>query len=373
LTTKGDLFGYDTDVERIPIGANDEVLTADSTQALGLKWAAAAGGTDADAIHDNVDGEIVLVTEKVSPVGADLILIEDSAASNAKKRVQITNLPGGADADAIHDNVASEISAIASKATPIDADFLLIEDSAAGDAKKKITIGDLPITVWSPILDNKGSTDTPDDDFDSGSLDGKWTAVNGSSGTVSFLETAHVNKYDLGTRSGWLLIQAGNSGSRTVELRQDWTLGDGESIILAISPGLQLDDTAANNDHWIGMAINDDDAGYDAGSNKVWVNAEVQAAGQISIFAYDGSTIYGKIDNAPGLWLLYFRIARVGTSYYASVSRDGSSWTLLGDKTIASAPNNLWIFVDNINPVVDPVPITAVYWIRQGTNTLDPW
>lgn len=51
--------------------------------------------TDADAIHDNVAGEIAAVTEKVTPVGADLILIEDSADSNNKKRVQITNLPGG--------------------------------------------------------------------------------------------------------------------------------------------------------------------------------------------------------------------------------------------------------------------------------------
>jgi hypothetical protein len=42
LTTKGDLFGYDTANARIPIGTNNQVLTADSTQALGLKWAAAA-------------------------------------------------------------------------------------------------------------------------------------------------------------------------------------------------------------------------------------------------------------------------------------------------------------------------------------------
>ena len=43
LTTKGDLFGYDTANARIPIGTNDTVLTADSTQALGLKWAAVSG------------------------------------------------------------------------------------------------------------------------------------------------------------------------------------------------------------------------------------------------------------------------------------------------------------------------------------------
>jgi len=41
LTTKGDVLGYDTALARIPIGANDTVLTADSTQSLGLKWATA--------------------------------------------------------------------------------------------------------------------------------------------------------------------------------------------------------------------------------------------------------------------------------------------------------------------------------------------
>ena len=50
----------------------------------------------------------------------------------------------GADATAVHDNVAAEISAVAEKVTPIAADFLLIEDSAAADAKKRIQIGNLP-------------------------------------------------------------------------------------------------------------------------------------------------------------------------------------------------------------------------------------
>jgi len=44
LTTKGDMYGFSTVDARIPIGANDTVLTADSTQSLGLKWAAPASG-----------------------------------------------------------------------------------------------------------------------------------------------------------------------------------------------------------------------------------------------------------------------------------------------------------------------------------------
>jgi hypothetical protein len=43
-STKGDLSGYSTAQARIPIGDNAQVLTADSTQALGLKWATPSSG-----------------------------------------------------------------------------------------------------------------------------------------------------------------------------------------------------------------------------------------------------------------------------------------------------------------------------------------
>ncbi len=45
LTTKGDLFGFDTADARIPIGTNGHILTADSSESLGLKWAAPASAT----------------------------------------------------------------------------------------------------------------------------------------------------------------------------------------------------------------------------------------------------------------------------------------------------------------------------------------
>lgn len=45
LTTKGDLYGFGSSDARIPIGTNGHVLTADSTQTLGLKWAAPGGGS----------------------------------------------------------------------------------------------------------------------------------------------------------------------------------------------------------------------------------------------------------------------------------------------------------------------------------------
>ena len=44
LTTKGDTHGYSSTNARIPIGSDGDVLTADSGEALGLKWATPGGG-----------------------------------------------------------------------------------------------------------------------------------------------------------------------------------------------------------------------------------------------------------------------------------------------------------------------------------------
>tara|TARA_R110000824_G_scaffold7499_1_gene33441 strand:- start:841 stop:1377 length:537 start_codon:yes stop_codon:yes gene_type:complete len=44
LNTKGDTHGFTTENARVPIGINNQVLQADSTEALGLKWATLANG-----------------------------------------------------------------------------------------------------------------------------------------------------------------------------------------------------------------------------------------------------------------------------------------------------------------------------------------
>jgi hypothetical protein len=44
LTTKGDLYTFSTVDARLGVGANDTVLTADSSEATGLKWATPAAG-----------------------------------------------------------------------------------------------------------------------------------------------------------------------------------------------------------------------------------------------------------------------------------------------------------------------------------------
>ena len=111
-------------------------------------------GSDTTAIHDDTAGEINAIAAKAIPVAADVLIVEDSAASFAKKKIDLTNLLGGV--DAIHDNVAGEINAIATKATPVAADVLVIEDSEAAFVKKKIDLTDL-INSTEPVAAAQGA------------------------------------------------------------------------------------------------------------------------------------------------------------------------------------------------------------------------
>jgi len=82
LTTKGDLFGYDTANARVPIGTNGQVLTADSTQSLGLKWAAAAAGASWSIVNSGGTSLSAATTVTVSGIsGADKVLILVTGAS----------------------------------------------------------------------------------------------------------------------------------------------------------------------------------------------------------------------------------------------------------------------------------------------------
>jgi hypothetical protein len=101
LTTAGDLHGYGTSNTRIPIGVNDTVLTADSTETLGLKWAAASGGlwsvlgdyeaTGAESTHTfsftavdfDDDSELFLVIDGAVTASLSLLIrINGDSSSN---------------------------------------------------------------------------------------------------------------------------------------------------------------------------------------------------------------------------------------------------------------------------------------------------
>ncbi len=74
LTTKGDLHGYSSSNTRIPIGSDDQVLTADSAQALGLKWADSGGVTITSQTTSYTDGQTTTSSSLVDITGSSTTL-----------------------------------------------------------------------------------------------------------------------------------------------------------------------------------------------------------------------------------------------------------------------------------------------------------
>lgn len=99
--------------------------------------------------------------EELDPETSDYLPIYSSGNN---RKVSISNLPfssGSFDEDAVHVNVANEISGIAEKATPADADIIIIEDSADSYSKKRVQIGNLPSSGSGGSSTFLGLTDTP--------------------------------------------------------------------------------------------------------------------------------------------------------------------------------------------------------------------
>ncbi len=82
------------------------VLTASGLRKTALDDLPAGSTTDAAAIHTNQAGEIAALTAKATPVSADLLIIEDSEASNVKKKVQVGSLGGGTTTNLMRVNLA---------------------------------------------------------------------------------------------------------------------------------------------------------------------------------------------------------------------------------------------------------------------------
>lgn len=109
------------------------------------------------------------------------------------------------DANAIHKNVAAEISTITAKALPVRNDLFIIEDSEASNAKKRATLGSLlvaePDYFSGPVRFY--------DEFFPPALDDQWTTSTSGTGSLVDVQLAP---------GGQVLIRAGNANGRTAEL-----------------------------------------------------------------------------------------------------------------------------------------------------------
>jgi hypothetical protein len=123
------------------------------------------GNVTNDAQLKRAAGDINSFAEKTSPTGADLILIEDSANSYNKKKVQITNLPGGSGSTTFTGltDAPDSYSGQAGKALRVNSGETSLEfynPSSSGGIKPYNILGETGYTTLSEALTSIGSTET---------------------------------------------------------------------------------------------------------------------------------------------------------------------------------------------------------------------
>jgi hypothetical protein len=93
LTTKGDLFTFTSVDARIGVGANGTVLTADSAESTGLKWATPASGGTGGYTLLNAGGTALTgaATITISSITSNdlLIMVTGATSANASSLISL--------------------------------------------------------------------------------------------------------------------------------------------------------------------------------------------------------------------------------------------------------------------------------------------
>lgn len=320
-------------------------------------WTSLSASDDPDAIHDDENGEINALTLKTYPEANDVLLIEDAAATFAKKSILVDDLPTGAatDPDAIHDNVSAEISALTQKTAPVLDDLVLIEDSEASHAKKRAKLRNIPrpasgANLWYP----PSSPHSYDDEFDSDTVDSAWDVWDYTAAQAGSIVSG-VDAYDTGFTSGsniradqnnngrrsWLLVQT-PANSHFITLHKDITLPT-NAIVWGRFRFTQR--YTVTYDSIFSFGLYADDSGIpDNVNNRVQIayafpNPTGTMRADLRIVS-GGSTIADNWTtdvDAQGQALEYFAIHKIGTTYHGWVGTAAGNWIYMGSGTVATA------------------------------------
>lgn len=259
LTTKGDLFGYSTLNARVPVGTNGQVLTADSAQALGLKWATPA--TSANTALSNLTSPTAvnqdLIFSGTDPsVSAPNGNLHLSASTQIRTHAVVVPASDGSQSlGTIGDNfnnvkaynhqIAATDSTYLSMSANAAANYSIVWPGAQGAASTFLQNDGSGVLSWSAAsggattaLDNLASVaintallPASDNSINSGSIAKRWQnifvrGVIGSAGDGVIFPAIDVNGTTLYRSTGAAALSWGNmrlldGGSQT---SVDWNL-----------------------------------------------------------------------------------------------------------------------------------------------------
>lgn len=221
-----------------------------------------------------------------------------------------------------------------------------------------------------------------DDDFSSTTLGSHWTVTHGAVGTVDPFATNSSAIYDLTSVPDTLAVQADDN---TFSIRQDHTLADGESVVLTLSPAINISSNLSD-EVVAGITLNSDDSSPVARSGNGYISIQFRATNDgwvIQMLTKDsaGATLDealfggGSVEKSFNGNKMQFRIARkdVGASaqYMCSFNFGGVFVPIKKMQTGNSAFNNVWIRVASYENYTNSrlIPIQLFHSIQFVPNT----
>ena len=182
-----------------------------------------------------------------------------------------------------------------------------------------------------------------DDEFETGVLDPKWTAINCALGTVDLLSVAAAaDTYDPATYRGMMALQpgrddagAGGPEAQAAMLRQTVTLGTNCKIVVKMYANMTDESAFVLNNSIFGVALSGANGFVDNDWLSIGINCAVPGTTLIGAARIGG----GGVTNLAQYGIVmpqYLMIVKTGNNFSAW-GGDGRTWAALVD---GAAPDN---------------------------------
>lgn len=262
----------------------------------------------------------------------------------------------GSDTTAIHTNAANEIASLTEKASPTTSDILVIEDSAAGNVKKKVQIGNMPLGAGSlDDLSDVDLTTTPPADGDVLTYEGTsglWIPGAGGGGASSFLALTDTPNSYAGQAGKVVVVGASENGlefTDTVDINDLY----GEQIIadvtLAADGNFDFQNIPQTFDHLKMYAFLRRPSGTTWQSRLYFNNDTTDGNYRVSYHTYGTDHLSNNLDNAEllptpdpayltGIWSKHY----VDIPFYATTGHYKYAYHNSYHLNLNAGPTNQW-------------------------------
>lgn len=158
LTTKGDILSRSANaLGRLGVGSNDQVLTADSSQTLGIKWAAAAAGYTQPTLGSTVipsNTTVTTVNALTLTASPNIILAKESKTLDSSgdfvygyRNVLLDTYGGASSDDCNGATIGVQTCAEVIIQTEVSTRDITIKDSTAASGTNFQTAGDFTLDL----------------------------------------------------------------------------------------------------------------------------------------------------------------------------------------------------------------------------------